>query len=86
MKHKNKSLLLPSILNYMCSLDDLSYDEIDYAVSLLDTSELRKLESYKIAISDNFTIKRLFIFICWLIDQKELYNLRIKNKNKHILP
>lgn len=73
-------LLLPSIIPYMEYLDYISDDEITFILSLLDINEKKRIKEYHNWSKTNISKKRLFLYICNLIDFKEVDN-RYKNNN-----
>jgi len=70
MNIKN-NMLTPQITPYLKYLDEINDDEIQIAINLLDSEELFRVEEYCYSIKENFSRKRLFLFICCLIDFRE---------------
>lgn len=66
-------MLLPKIKPYYDYLDDITNDEIDCIIKSLNTKEKYRYKSYLNSFHNksDITIKRIFIFLCILIDTSE---------------
>jgi len=78
MCNKQK-LLLPSIVPYLNCLDDINDEEIKLITSFLEPAEHKRLQQYYNVSKTTITKKRLFLYICNLIDFKEINNRKEKN-------
>lgn len=65
---KNKMITFQIAKNYLKYLDGISDNEITFLISFLNREEKLRLMQYEHSIWDNFSRKRLFLFICNLYD------------------
>jgi len=82
MTNTQAHLVIPNILPYLEYLDDVSDEEIKMLRQMLDKEENKKLEDYISVSWEKITNKRIFLYLCNLIDFKEIDN--IKNSNLKI--
>lgn len=70
--------LTPHIAKYHLSTD-ITPDDINFLLQFLSSDELYRVTKYENSLRDNLTSKRLFLFICNLIDMR---NIKLKNKRR----
>lgn len=77
---KKQSFILPKIIPYLEQLDTVSDEEIEMLTKMLDLQERKRLEVYLDVSKEKISNKRIFLYLCNLIDFKEIDNLKIKKK------
>jgi hypothetical protein len=67
-----KSLLEEKIQPYLKTIESLTDDDIEILKSMLEKEEQKKLDDYIAVNTDNITHKRIFLYICNILDFQEI--------------